>query len=382
MSLLDNLNMEDGTARMISECILQAQKHERIVAFGAGVGGKTLYNLLKKNGLDDRLIAWSDNNELKFGKTYMSDRLEVIRPFELVDRFGKNICVFVSSSAYDLIKAQLLGYGINGDNIYLFNFAFMDLEYTDCEFISDHMIDFERAYQKMADDKSKRIFEFILNYKITKNIEWLERMQPLVDDEYYQYFDEGLFNFIKEESILDVGAYTGDTFEKFNNIYQENWNGYYGFEADKIIYEELKKIIKHQGKESNVHTYNVAAWDKKTTLYFESNAGSSKMEKEITSLKMAVEGDRIDDILQNAPISLVKMDIEGAELNALRGMEKLIKINKPILAICVYHLRDDYYRITDFIEQTLPGEYTFYFRQYRYTPTETVCYAIPKNRKI
>lgn len=63
-------------------------------------------------------------------------------------------------------------------------------------------------------------------------------------------------------------------------------------------------------------------------------------------------------------------------------MSGIIRRNKPILAICVYHLRDDYYKLTDLVEKLVPGEYKFYLRQYRYTPTETVCYMIPQARRI
>ena len=99
-----------------------------------------------------------------------------------------------------------------------------------------------------------------------------------------------------------------------------------------------------------------------------------------TELQIPVSAKKVDELLEHEKVTFVKMDIEGAEMNALRGMKRLIQENKPVLAICVYHLRDDYYKITDFIESILPEEYTFYMRQYRYTPTETVCYGVPKNR--
>lgn len=79
-------------------------------------------------------------------------------------------------------------------------------------------------------------------------------------------------------------------------------------------------------------------------------------------------------------VTFVKMDIEGAEYNAISGMTELIKRNKPIVAMCVYHRRDDFYRLTDLLESICENEYSYYLRQYRFTPTETVCYAIPNNR--
>lgn len=88
----------------------------------------------------------------------------------------------------------------------------------------------------------------------------------------------------------------------------------------------------------------------------------------------------LDDILADEQVVFVKMDIEGAEYNAINGMVELIKRNKSIVAMCVYHRRDDFYRLTDLLESICKDEYTYYLRQYRFTPTETVCYAIPKER--
>jgi FkbM family methyltransferase len=235
----------------------------------------------------------------------------------------------------------------------------------------------------MADDKSKRIFEGILNYKITKDSEFLKILNADVDDEKFQYFDNTLYEFIPEERFLDIGAYTGDTFSTFNLLYKNGWEHYYGLEADNVIYEELSKNIAcHDKVLEKCEIYNVAAWDEQTTLYFESNAGSSSMNQTKSDFKISVCADKVDNILADENVTFIKMDIEGAEFNALKGMKELIQKNKPILAVCVYHRRDDYYKLTDFIENTVHGEYRFYFRQYRFTPTETVCYAIPRDRRV
>lgn len=380
MNLSEQLELIDGTEAMISQCLNVVKTHDEIVIFGAGVGGAALYKLLKRNNLENHIKSWSDNNVLKHYQSYMQEKLAIIPPEEIIKKFNKDICILVASSTFDLIKNQLIGYGLREDNIYLFNFAFMDLEYTDFEFIKDHISDFERAYQRMEDKKSQEIFVNILNYKITKNEKYLTTLQNYVDDEKNQYFDSGMLEFLSNERFLDIGAYTGDTFETFDKIYRDNWEHYYGLEADGKIYRKLAETLKKSQKEEKCSIYNVAAWDSDTTLYFESNAGSSTVSNHQTELQMIVSAKKVDELLEHEKVTFVKMDIEGAEMNALRGMRKLIEENKPVLAICVYHLRDDYYKITDFIESILPKEYTFYMRQYRYTPTETVCYGVPKNR--
>ena len=381
MKLLNELSQTDGTKHMIAECIETARNYDRIVLFGAGVGGGVLYSLLDANGLIGRVVAWSDNNRLKFNTTYMNDALKVISPIEIAQLYGTDVGIMVSSSAYNLIRDQLIGYGIPQKNIYLFNFAFMDLEYTDYHFIMDHIEDFERAYARMSDDKSRKIFINLLNYKITKNSKYLELLQKYVDDEKYQYFEENIFEVLSSERFLDVGAYTGDIFEVYQKVYKNGWCHYYGIEADQNIYKELLKTIGKSDSSDKCSLYNVAAWNEDTTLYFDSIAGSSSMQENQNAGKISVDGRKIDNIITDE-ITFIKMDIEGAEYNALVGMSGIIRRNKPILAICVYHLRDDYYKLTDLVEKLVPGEYKFYLRQYRYTPTETVCYMIPQARRI
>ena len=375
------LEKHDGTKEMLEACTSMVKASDGIVIFGAGVGGRVLYNILREHGLENKVLGFSDNNELKFGKHYCEDRLCIIPPNQLMVSYGKGVDIIIASSAYDSIKAQLMTYGYNNKHIYLYNFAFMELEYTDRDFIYDHLNDFERCYFKLADQKSRRIFLDILNYKITKDSKYLENMQDDVDDEHFQYFASELFEFREDEVFLDIGAYTGDTLLAFINIY-EKWKAYIAFEADKDMFSRLNDNAKKITNKGGVELYNFAAWEKEEILHFQANPGSSSVSVKQDQEMVEVQAVSVDDVLGDKSVSLVKMDIEGAECHALVGMRNLIKYNHPILAICVYHLRDDYYKITDFIEETVPGVYSYFFRQYRYTPTETVCFAIPSNRML
>ena len=69
------------------------------------------------------------------------------------------------------------------------------------------------------------------------------------------------------------------------------------------------------------------------------------------------------------------MDIEGAELAAIKGAEKIIRENKPSLAVCVYHYPE---QVADIIDQIskLNSDYHFFIRNYTGFLTETVLYAV------
>ena len=74
-------------------------------------------------------------------------------------------------------------------------------------------------------------------------------------------------------------------------------------------------------------------------------------------------------------ITHIKMDIEGAELNALKGAKNIIQRDTPILAICVYHKIQDFVEIPNYILSLVP-DYKLYLRHHNISGTETVLYAI------
>ena len=74
-------------------------------------------------------------------------------------------------------------------------------------------------------------------------------------------------------------------------------------------------------------------------------------------------------------ITFLKMDIEGSELAALRGAERIIREQRPKLAICVYHKPEDLREIPSLLLSYHP-DYKLYLRHYSINETETVLYAI------
>jgi hypothetical protein len=85
----------------------------------------------------------------------------------------------------------------------------------------------------------------------------------------------------------------------------------------------------------------------------------------------------IDKELQGKKVTFIKMDIEGSELEALRGAKNVIMKNRPKLAICIYHKPEDIWEIPSIIMQYYPG-YKFYLRHYSLTDSDTVLYALPQ----
>ena len=71
------------------------------------------------------------------------------------------------------------------------------------------------------------------------------------------------------------------------------------------------------------------------------------------------------------------MDIEGAEYEALLGLESVLLRDKPHLAISVYHKPDDMWKIGLWLKSLFGDTYNFYLRTYNFQTFDTVLYAVP-----
>ena len=88
----------------------------------------------------------------------------------------------------------------------------------------------------------------------------------------------------------------------------------------------------------------------------------------------------LDSELGGSRVSVVKMDIEGSELDALKGACGIIRSQHPKLAVCVYHKQEDLFAIIQYIHSfdTEQHSYKYYLRHHSDQITETVLYAVPK----
>ena len=86
----------------------------------------------------------------------------------------------------------------------------------------------------------------------------------------------------------------------------------------------------------------------------------------------------IDDFVEGQgakKIDFIKMDVEGFELNALRGAARTMEKHRPKLAISLYHKPQDFFEIPIYLKDVFPF-YRLYLEHYTIFGEETVLYAI------
>lgn len=82
----------------------------------------------------------------------------------------------------------------------------------------------------------------------------------------------------------------------------------------------------------------------------------------------------LDTLLASNKVTFIKMDIEGAEQNALEGAKQIIQKQTPKLAICIYHSLEDLWEVPLQIKRMVP-EYKIGVRHHAANMGDTVCYA-------
>jgi hypothetical protein len=85
--------------------------------------------------------------------------------------------------------------------------------------------------------------------------------------------------------------------------------------------------------------------------------------------------DTIDNITAGEPVTYIKFDVEGAELEALKGAEQTVKKYRPAMGISIYHRERDLIDIPVYIKQLVP-EYRLYFRVHKKLAIDTVLYVM------
>lgn len=235
------------------------------------------------------------------------------------------------------------------------------------QFFAEHARELKAAYDLLEDDRSRTVFENILKFRVTGDWALLKKIEGK-DNLRTQYFVPEL-RFSENEVIVDCGAYIGDTAELFD----KNIPGcrIIALEPDEKNFESLQKL-KLQG----LTPIKAGAWSEDATLRFANNerAKTSGAVSASGSTEIAVKA--LDHLPDCQSATYIKMDIEGAELEALKGAKTIIKNRRPKLAICIYHKPQDFFEIPLYIKELNPDYKLFVHHHGAYHFTETVLYAV------
>lgn len=229
----------------------------------------------------------------------------------------------------------------------------------------------QKVLQLLQDEKSIRTFENLVAYRTQNDYRLIEE---IYNDECTQYFPESsIFSPMDDEIFIDAGGYNGDTSIQFAEWTKGKYEKIYILEPDELMQEITRENIALM-KLPRAEVIGKGAFSANTVLSFKSiaDSGSSKIDD---NGEESIQTITIDTLLHGTRASYIKMDIEGAELEALKGAGDTIREYRPKLAISIYHKDDDLWNIPYYIFENYPW-YKLYIRQYGLTSNETVLYAV------
>ena len=238
------------------------------------------------------------------------------------------------------------------------------------KFLKENSEKFEKMYQSLEDYRSKKIFYAILNNWY--NYDFIN-LEQVMEKCFSHYFDLDIIPSCQEEVFVDLGAFNGDTVEDFIKIYGDNYKKIYAYEMTEQSMRELKERVKN---------YPRIIYEQKA-VSDEVGMGSIKIHEISTSSNQLeleeigeIEVTSLDDDI-NEKITMIKMDIEGSELKALKGAENHIIKDRPKLLLSVYHGYEELLTLWEYLEK-LDLSYHYYLRYYGgpIFPTEIVLFAI------
>ena len=392
--VLDQASLKNATRQLLGEGRALAVKREEsafdnaaqgvtdsLVLFGAGNLGRRTLTGLRTIGIEP--LAFTDSNPQMWHSVV--EGLKVLSPIEAARLYGATSTFVITIWKGDgddrmgTRERQLRGLGcrqVVPFTLLFWKFAEVFLPHYAVDLphkVHDQAHDVLKGSEVWSDDASR--FEYLaqLRWRLLSDFDTLPN--PVRDK---IYFPSELFQLKDNEVFIDCGAFDGDTIRSF----LKQPNGLSGricaFEADPGNFKSLERTLSMLPQHGPIVVNNRAVGAANGSVLFCASGNEASYVSPLSG-DTRVECVALDKALDGLDPTYIKMDIEGAELDALNGASELIARCSPVLAICSYHRQDHLWKIPLLIRSFYP-DYRFYLRPHLLEVWDLVCYAVPPSR--
>lgn len=330
--------------------IVDLEKYEKIVLFGAGKSIYSTLKLLKNKNIN--IIGIFDNDPNKWGKKIYTHK--IYSPSLIEDIVDTKTAVLIStvSYQYEIAKDLISKYNVKEECIFSYTSEYCELNIYNTKKIIKNYNNISEIIDVLQDEESKKYIKDSIISRLTRNPLYLKKNNNIRDS--YTYDNIVLPK--KGDHIIDCGAYVGDTAELFLKQLKGQCK-IYCIEPFKNSYNQLIENVKSTSYE--VECLNYAVSNRKSHEIIRCNEDeitvSANLNNKLGKLINQIKVNKLDDIFKNAKkIDFIKFDIEGEEVNALDGARNIIKKYKPRMVISAYHLVEHFWEIPKIIKEIEP----------------------------
>ena len=218
-------------------------------------------------------------------------------------------------------------------------------------FLINNIEDIEKAYSLLCDEKSKQVFENIIKFQITGNLDYCFDCETNKNEAFE------ILNLCENESFLDLGAYRGDTVKEFLH-YAKVYEKIVAIEPDRKTFKKLQINCENL---KNCVTLNNAIWNESKELFFDSDKGRGSSAKDNGESIFSITVDELRE--KHGTFTYLNVDVEGSEKEMLQGAEITLQQDKPKLCMAVYHRSEDIFYLVNKINE-INGDYKIYLRHH------------------
>lgn len=231
----------------------------------------------------------------------------------------------------------------------------------------------QRFHDLLADETSRRTLSALVRARVEGDTGYIEISQH---PEYLHPVAAPQ----RGDVVVDAGAFDGDTAQVFSRRVGPEGR-VLSLEPSFANYIQLAKVSQ-QSQYGNVIPLCVAAWNRPTCLSFDVDTASGGSNRASSDGGNEVVATTIDRLARNHSLSrldVIKLDVEGAEAEAIEGAWQAIRRYRPSLHVSIYHKPYDLVDLPLMLANRLTG-YRFYLGHHSHYHTETDLYAVPLER--
>lgn len=327
----------------------------------------------------DKIIDWCEKHQVKISGIFATDefvRYQNFRGFivskysDIINQFGNDILIVIAfASERPEVLARFKELAELHETIAPHLPLFAETDMVSKEWLTKYASKLQTVYNMLADEQSRKVFAAVLNYKYSGKICYLCDCETIRQQDLQK-----IFTWQEQEGYMDLGAYNGDTIQEFLSLVSQP-KTIIAVEPDRRNFRKLKAFAEELelSQDVNCECYECGIWNASGELAFSDSGG--RQSSFCSTNKKIVPVEAIDKLASGKDITYIKMDVEGAEKQAIAGGQKTILTHKPKLFIAAYHYDNDLWQLPLLLKELVP-EYKLYLRKHPYVPCWEINYLL------